>query len=478
MLLVWAAAAWAGGLDVIEVAGPWGSPAATNPSAAWWNPAGLAVGGGTQLLVEGAPVIAFMEHDRPTPDYGPAADLDGDGAVDPYDYGGTSRYQGVGVAPFAGVSTDFGLAPLGVGLAVSAPYARSGAATVEDGMDRLQLRRGTIAALYATGAASWQFGDVVAVGLSGSVVDSLWHGLVDAETASTIADYAGGLVHYPDQVLEDPRYAATLTFDHLRDRRLAWGAGAVVSPSATVRLSAAFASGVALVHEGVVDLDSACPPEDDFVGRAAVTALGVCDARATGTGSIGYRLPARAHGSIWWKPGEKSTVELMGGWVGWSAFDAYDIRIYLRPSDLPDAANPEAAAKLLSRQRDWARGAVDTGWVAVDGRWVVAEPVELGARVLFDGRAIPTEFVSSNNYDADLLGLSALALLGPVGPVRFGLQAEQFLVAKRRVTDSAYGVTLGEDRNPVPTYYPSAEGSYRGSITRIGVSAHAVFGGG
>ena len=47
----WGGAAGAASLDLLEVGGAFGTPAATNPTAIWWDPAGIAVHGGTQVYV-------------------------------------------------------------------------------------------------------------------------------------------------------------------------------------------------------------------------------------------------------------------------------------------------------------------------------------------------------------------------------------------------------------------------------------------
>ncbi|MFN7146885.1 MAG: hypothetical protein ACK4YP_24130, partial [Myxococcota bacterium] len=60
----------AASLDNLEIGGPWGSPTATDATAAWWNPAGLAAGRGTRVMVEGAPTFASVTYERAEPNGG------------------------------------------------------------------------------------------------------------------------------------------------------------------------------------------------------------------------------------------------------------------------------------------------------------------------------------------------------------------------------------------------------------------------
>jgi long-subunit fatty acid transport protein len=472
-MLLLALSAHAAGLDAIEVGGIWGSPTATNATSAWWNPAGLALAGGTGFLVEAAPTFARVRYDRTNPDYGPPVDVDGDGTVDPYDYGGSDTIAAAGVAPFAGLHTDFGVRGLGLGVALAVPYGRTGHEVDPPGPGSFHMRKGQLAAVHGLLGAGYRFRDIVAVGVSGAVIASTWSAEVDAETLSVVEDKAGPFVDYADALLENPAYSATLTFDHLHDTAFTFVTGVYVTPTPRVALSVAYVHGALLANTGDIVLTTRCPPESDVVGSVATNALGLCDTVAPGTGGVAYRLPARLTAGAAVRPVDGVRVEAMGGWVGWSVFRDYDIDAHIPASSLPDAAAPDEASALLAQHRKWARNARDTAWVAVDGRWQGTDVVELVARVLYDHPAIPVASVSPNNYDAPTVGVTGAVVLGPVGPVRFGLSAEQLVLARRTVEDSVFGVTLAEDRNPVRTYYPSAAGVYRGAITRLGVAIEA-----
>ena len=59
--------AHAGSLDVLEVGGLWGTPAATGPTAVWFNPAALGFERGTRFLVEATPALGGFQLDRDEP---------------------------------------------------------------------------------------------------------------------------------------------------------------------------------------------------------------------------------------------------------------------------------------------------------------------------------------------------------------------------------------------------------------------------
>ena len=86
--LLQARSAQAASLDNIEVGGFSGSPLATDGTASWWNPAGLAGGEGWRLTLEGAPTFATVLFDRDQP------------------HGGLDTYSLKGVVPFVGLDPN------------------------------------------------------------------------------------------------------------------------------------------------------------------------------------------------------------------------------------------------------------------------------------------------------------------------------------------------------------------------------------
>jgi long-subunit fatty acid transport protein len=485
--------AQAASLDLVEVGGLWGTPGATDATAVYWNPAGLAVGGGTSFVVEGAPTFATVTWDRPAPDYG-AIDRDADGVPDgeTYDYGGTQELKFSAVVPFIGASSDFGVKNLGVGAAFYIPYARSGTSQDPDGFGRYQIREGGITTLQGTLAAAYDLADKVSVGAGVSVYHNIWDVSVDTEAVTALRDATAELlgndpIYWQDADTENPGYATTLDFDALNDTGVTFNAGLVLHPKERWSLAVSYVHGAKLVNTGTVDLTFQCPPATDTFGTLGAQLYGLCDdqgngATMQGDASVGYQLPGRVQGGFVVLPAPRLRLELMGAFVMWSAFSDYEITTTVAPDQVSflegNADGQAETADLVSQDRQWARDNRDTFWVGVDAKGRVHKRVTVGGRVLFDHSAIPSSAVSTNNLDADTLSLSGLGVVHATRQLGIGLSYGYQAMFTRTVTDSAFALDMQPDqRNEDRYFWPIANGTYGGGIHRIGVSLKGQFGG-
>lgn len=488
MILVLVAAARASSLDLVEVGGAFGTPAATNATAVWWNPAGLAVHGGTSALLELAPTIGGVRVDRANPDYGPIDDtVLPEGFPRSVDYGGEDRVGFLGVVPFVGLQTDLGVDGLGLGAALYVPFGRGGQLADPDGPSRYQLREGSIQTVYGSLGAAYQIGDRVSLGLSGSFVSNRYRADTDVSFYADLLDgarFAGfdesELQTFQDPYSEQPGYAVSSLFE-LADTAFTFGAGVYVTPSDRVGISLAYQHGLQLDNEGDLTLSFGCPPEYDTIGRRAAQGIGTCDTTVRGTGSIGYRLPGRLQGGVAWRPTDRLRIEAMGAVVFWSAFDEYAIQPLVSPSEFVEAENQGSrgvASDLASQFRPWARDNRTSGWVGVDAKAAVGERLAIGGRALYDRAAVPPSTLSVNNYDSDSLALSGLLDVAAFDALSVSLTVGHQFLARRTVTDSAFALWADRDARPADprTFYPSANGVYRGSITRLGLTVRARLG--
>lgn len=492
-LLALASPARAASLDLVEVGGAFGTPGATNPTAIWWNPAGLAVGGGTQFLVEGAPVFATIAAQRANPDYGVLAPTSPDFPSD-YDYSGTDNLKFNGVAPFLGVSSDFTVPGLAVGIGLAVPTARGGTSDQEWGANRFHIREGNIQAIHAMVGAGYHILEKVALGASFSLVDSSWYADTDTtaypDLAHAVQEELGLPTpppSYQDGYIEDRGYSTTLVFggrngeDHgaLRDRAATFGLGLYVTPVEQVGVAVSYNHGVRLDHEGDLDLIFQCPPDYDFISRFAAEDRGLCNARMSGVGKVGYNLPSRVNLGVVVSPIEKLRLEAMGSYVRWSQFTDYEITTEIA-ADQVDVDDPEIAqetADLVSQDRLWARDNRDTFWIGLDAKAKVHPLLTVGGRVIYDRSAIPDSAVSANNYDANTVMLTGLAMVQPVEQIGVGLSFGHYFLADRTITNSASAVTIDADAAlPDRYFYPSSNGTYSGSINRLGLVVHGAFG--
>jgi long-subunit fatty acid transport protein len=486
--------AQAGSLDLLEVGGMWGTPAATNPTAVWWNPAGLAVASGTQILIESAPTFARAQHERTSPDYGPideenAVDLDGDGFPDTkYDYGGPDELKYSGFSPFAGVSTDFGVKGFGIGAAFFVPFAKEGESSYPNGSGRYNVRGGGNKALYLSLASGYHIADLVAIGASFSYVMNTWEADVDTEAYSALGPaYAEALSTdipetYQDGYIEHPGYTTNLKFDPLKDNTVTFGTGVYITPIDMLGISIAYHHGIRVENTGDVTLGFSCPPTDDFPSAAAAGLTGLCTdqkgATIKGTSLIAYNLPSRLHGGILLEPVDMLRLELMGGWVHWSQFTDYEIHTKVKPSDVPVDSEEfqQTTADLVSQDRLWARASKNNGWVGLDGKVSPIPVLTLGGRAMVDTPAVPSMAVSTNNFDSLSVILSGLVVVKPVKMLDIGLSYGHHFVTKRTITDSGFGVTLDESKRKADRFfYPEANGTYVGHINRLGISVRGHF---
>lgn len=455
ILLLGSSLALAASLDNLEMAGMWGSPAATDGAAVWWNPAGLAMGEGTRILIEGAPTFAVVDIQRADP------------------HGGSDQVRMQGVVPFAGLATDLGVKGLGLGLGVGAPYLRGGEQTPEGGPVRYHLRQGQIMAAAIMAGGGYSYKDKVALGGGVQILRSSWQAKLDKELMPDLADEIKALGEepgYTDADLEDPAYATTLDFEPLSAWGLTASLGLRVQPDPKIALSFAWISGAKLTHTGGVDLSFSCPPQSDLLGRFGAESRGLCDARMKGDAAITYALPSRIHGSVQLKPTETLTVEAMGGLVFWGAHDLYEIEITGIAAAQPEL--PEDTVELIERPQSWARDNQASPWVALDVKGSIKERLLLGARVMHDRAAVPDEVLLANNYDANDTVLSGLVAGRPARRIELGLSWSHHFLAERVVGDSAFSMAVEPEERPDEAYnWPHGNGSYRGAIDRVGLSA-------
>jgi long-subunit fatty acid transport protein len=459
--------AHAASLDQIEVGGPWGTPTATDATALWWNPAGLAAGHGTRFQLEGAPVLATMNYDR----------------ADPNGRDGLSTYQRIGAIPFLGLVSDAGVEGLGFGAGVAVPTARGASMVLDSSTSppsdgRYAMREGNNQAIHAIVAGAWQPHPVIAFGATGQLAMTEWQALLDSQLTTVYYDRVSAADQdppYTDRTLEDPRYAATVAYSPLRDRAFTFSGGVHITPIERLAIALTWVNGYRVENTGDVKLYTECPPQADTFGRFVAETAGLCYAEIEATGKVAYNLPSRLQGGVSYETEGGTRLELMGAFVGWSVFDDYDVTMTDVASRNPDLP-PETAAA-LDRTRKQARDAQNTYWAAVDVKHRLNDSWTVGGRALFDRAAVPDHAVSASNFDANAGLFSGLVAWKPTPNLEIGLSGTYHYLALRRVTDSAFGVAYDPgQRNEDRFFYPHTNGDYGSSIFRGGVQLRGQFG--
>lgn len=474
--------AHASSLDLLEVGGAWGSPGATDATAVWWNPAALGAGRGTRYTLEIAPTFATVKVRRDDPNYQRDPSNEDAFGPDTADYSGDAVYKRVAPVPYLGIASDFGQKGLGIGVALAVPHAR-GAAGDPDQVTRYHLVEGGNQAIYGMVSAAYQIKEIVSFGVSGAFVDSSYSSDLFTETGTALNDGLKDQLgrdedFYADTMIEDPDYSAHVRSDGaLKASAITFGAGIHVQADPKLAISLAYRHGLRVDHEGTATLEFGCPSTEDVFGRLGAQVQGICNATLGARQTVGYNLPSRVHGGLVFTPDDKTRLEAMGGWVGWSVFTDYEIGIQVDPDtvDKDDPEDREETATLISQDKLWARDAKDSFWFGVDGKFDVHERVMIGGRISYDKASVPTNVLSTNNYDANTVAVTGL-VVGKVSPkLQIGLSATQFVASRRINQVSAFGVTMYEDRKDERYFYPSMAGTYASSITRIGLSVRGTF---
>lgn len=444
----------AASLDNLQIGGPWGTPTATDATAVWWNPAGIASGKGTRLMLELEPTWASFNYSRTDPN------------------GGNDAYTLTGAVPYAGVSSDLTVPGLGVGLALAIPFVRGGTETVDPGPGRYAMRVGNSRAVFILLGGGYNILDKIALGAAVAYVKSEWTAKVDTDT---LPDLRQALIDegqeptYTDADLENPRYAATTDFSTLSDDTMTFSGGIRVTPLTNLAVGVTYIHGATVNNEGTVDITFDCPPDEDTMGSYGADSLGLCHTVIPAKASVGYSLPNRVHGGIMWEPTPAVRLEVMGGWVGWSQYKDFTIKV--RDAEV----TKEKAEPMVEQERLWARDNIDTGWVGLDAKGHVGWRWTFGARILYDASAVPTNALSTNNWDGDSVDLAVLAAFKPIRPLEIGVSYEHDFVADRTTTDSVYGMTIDGTPKADRYFYAHGNGKYSGSIDRLGISLRAYF---
>ena len=314
---------------------------------------------------------------------------------------------------------------------------------------------------------------VFSFGATLALVHSQWHAIVDNETitelAHTIEESSGSPPDYTDELIETEDYRATADF-RLADQRVTGTFGVRVKPADQVELALTWMPGMRVAHTGPVGLEFGCPPQSDTLGRFGAESLGLCYAELEGTGIVAFDYPSRVHGGLVVRPTAEVRLEGMFGYVTWSDYTDFELTI----GDVD--AEPETA-ETVAKKRLRARANVDSYWVGLDGKAELTDTLLAGARVTFDRAAVPDEALSPNNYDANDVILMGLFAFKPVPTLQFGASYSHHILQTRTITNSGFGVTLGEDQKEDRWFWGSANGQYAASIERVGVSVRGHFGG-
>ncbi|MCA9689336.1 MAG: outer membrane protein transport protein [Myxococcales bacterium] len=176
--------ALASGLSTARFGAEHGHPTTDNPTATYYNPAGIALGDGTRIFIDTSIALRWASYTRPQSAISNAGNGTPDEALDA-NSGRASLFNTL-AAPFAGVASDFGTDFIAAGASFSVPFGGqavwsanekySGSADYPgavDGVQRWYTIDGTLRSMYITGALAFKIKKIgLSIGVSGSAIYS------------------------------------------------------------------------------------------------------------------------------------------------------------------------------------------------------------------------------------------------------------------------------------------------------------------
>lgn len=438
---LWAASAAASGIVVARFGGEHGHPTTDNPTAMYYNPAGLALGFGTRLYIDGNFAWRTMTYTRP------------EGAIDniqPPDAMGSFTPQGAGVAansgeanltnmlvsPFVGVTSDFGIKGFGAGLGFYVPIGGQstwdeGTADpdfpgAKDGVQRWWVIEGTIRSAYITGAAAYEIPDLkLSVGLSVNYVLHTVHTVRARNTDGT-----------DNLVSEGGALREGRTIVNVTGQDLSLGAGIIYRPTDEWWIGVSYQSqpgfgentleGDATIVTGNTTVDGATTPVEMYQSLPDI-----------------WRFGAR------FRPDSKNEYRLFGDFTRWSVMQEQCILNATIANR--SCATGDGDIGIIPRYWEDAFG-VRAGY----SRWF-DNGTELVVGAGFDQSAVPDSTVDPSLYDAD----KVTASLG----ARFPLMNKRLALA----TTYTQVIYFGRDVSP----RGKAAGATESDLSVVGIRPEA-----
>lgn len=473
------AVASASGLFVARFGGEHGHPTTDNPTAIYYNPAGLALGSGTRIMVDGTFAWRTSSYTRAP---GAITDLLSDGGVatspasgwTPADAAaansGEATLANPAAAPFAAVVSDFGIEGLGVGLGFFVPIG--GAAEwggndaykggteypgAEDGVARWWSISGQMRALYLAAAVAYRLPDL---GLSFGVA---FNG-IKSEAHTIRARNKDGTDHLRYELPSgDVMFKEGRSEIDVSGYAFALGLGVIWEPAADTWVGLSYQSRPNLTGglkmEG--DLRQVLGPQPYGKGQApdaVVMTQDYADALR-----LGFRM----------KVHERITVRAAAEYAFWSAMERQCVMNSNTPTtecpiDSGSGALTNDAKLILNLERQWQ----DAFGVKAGASYDLNDDLEVFLGAGWDGTAVPDEFMDPALFDLPKVTASLGARATLAEMIRLTGTFTQVFYMDLDTTGSPAQASLytSEDSKG-----PDSSGKYSQSISVFNLSVEALF---
>jgi long-chain fatty acid transport protein len=443
---------------VARFGGELGMPTTDDPTALYYNPAGIAFAHGTHIYVEGLFALRIRGYDR-DPN---GIDSPGTGTPDTKFNTGHGSLTNLLVSPFAGITSDLGVPNLGVGLSISVPFGGSQKWDKDtsrdsttypgaiDGSQRWSDIEGTIQAIYFTVGGAYRIAPTLSLGLAVNVVSTKTFDL-RATTLGGTDDLVGNGVISEGRGLLD---TTSITV----------GGGVVWAPTPDWKIGASYQSQPGF---GTVTEDGTLLKK---IGAGIPTNSNV---------EHKYSLPDVVRLGASFRATPSIDLRLWGSYERWSVFKQQCIIDKSVPTRSCDQFNdrgvaPVSAGVLNNIPRHWQ----DAVALRASGSYHVNPDIELQLGLGWDGNAIPDEALENSLPDENKINATAGAVFRNLITPGLELHASYsaFIGFDRTIAPRARN-SDGTLSSPYdfPTRVPDSSGKYTTFISVLDIGVGYAF---
>lgn len=338
---------------------------ADDPSALFYNPAGIAFLKGTQASI-GSTIIYV-----PSSEFTGTTPLSGNG-------GSTSVYEkaknDIFIAPAVYVTHSFENAPVSIGLAINSiyPLAKSwdDSSAFRNQIMNIAVKPVNFQPTVAYRFDDWNLG--VAAGLD------ITHAIVTMQTAPNVAGAAGTNSAYELGLMGLDGTATDV----------GWNAGLKWKPIPSLSFGAAYRSEISLNISGSANFLATTPAGFDIIGMTTGSTSSYSRSRVVSTVSTTIILPDSLGLGVAWQPIDKLTLEFDAERTGWSSMDKLEFKF-----DNTQLSSFNNKPKALNWKDVWC--------YKVGGQYALTKNLDLRAGYMFDKNPIPDSTLGALLPDSD-----------------------------------------------------------------------------
>ena len=447
--------AHASGIAAARFGGEHGHPTTDNPTAIYYNPAGIALSKGTHIMVDTTLALRFASYDRPASEVNdPQTTMIAPGAND-----GKSTLFNAIAAPFFGITSDFGTDFIYAGIAAYFPFGGSAVwdknkayqgnsqfPGAVDGVQRWYSIDGTIRSMYVTGALAFNIRKIgLSLGVTGSLIRSNVE-TIRARNADGTDDLVNGMP--PDAMLKEGRsyidvkglqggFSIGAIYDVLKMNKYFIGLSYTSQPNVTggMKLKGTLDNALALgmPSQSQVELTQSMP---DIL-------------------RLGFRA----------RPTDKYEIRVFADYTRWSVFDRQCVMDRSVPDRNCNFANQKNALDDPTNYGGNANPAVvqhlprfwkDAGGVRVGASYWFIPQVEGYVGLGYDSTAVPLQTLDPALMDAHKMSVSAGVRWQIIKNFAFSFTATELAFFRT----STKGKSALNQFQP-PTRQPSGNGVYK-----------------